>query len=558
MIGVFYMLITDKNELRRFYADHRVWQGIPGIVCTKKGRTIISFYSGSTKETYGNFAALIMRDGEGPFGEPCVVAEEQGRYRCFDPVVWIDPLYRLWFIWNVMPGERVMAAICDDPDADELVFGKEFCIGRGVMMNKPTVLSSGEWLFPIAMWKKDIFYEFRKSELREDDIAGSYVYKTADNGESFVKLGYADIRDRIFDEHMLFEMDNGVLMMLIRTKYGIGKSYSYDRGRTWSRGENSGFGGPNSRFHIYRLRSGRVLMINHYNYTTRDNLTALLSEDGGKTFPYSLLIDARADVSYPDAMEAEDGYIYITYDRERGAFKKSLDEAYACNREILTARITEEDILRGELNGEGSYLKKVVSKLGVLAPECPDPYSRKATEDIVEEIIQQDKESILNSIFEKYPINCTSTGDFDAQKLDKMIAAFEGSDCKDEGILADIITLLEKAPQREESEQHMVERVQRYVEKNLTRELSLSSIAEHMNVSKYYLAHLFRTVTGITVTEFRNELRITVAKNMLIHSKKTIDEIASEVGFSTAAYFTEIFTRAEMIPPTKYRKYHQR
>ena len=301
------MLITDKKELRRFYSDHRVWQGIPGIVCTPEGREFVSFYSGNTKETYGNYALVIMRDRNGVFGEPIVAAEKEGRYRCYDPVLWLDPLDRLWFIWNVMPGDEVFASICNDPDADELVWGEEFYIGRGTMMNKPVVLSSGEWLFPIAFWKTDKWYEFRKNTLRKDDIAGSYVYKTTDNGETFIKMGYADIRERTFDEHMILEMDNGTLMMLVRTKYGIGASYSYDRGKTWSRGENSGFGGPNSRFHICRLRSGRVLMINHVNYEKRDHLTALLSEDGGKTFLYSLLLDERKDVSYPDAMEGKDG-----------------------------------------------------------------------------------------------------------------------------------------------------------------------------------------------------------------------------------------------------------
>ena len=552
------MLITDKNELRRFYADHRVWQGIPGIVCTPQGREFVSFYSGSTKETYGNFAALIMRDKGESFSEPVAVAEKPGNYRCFDPVLWLDPLSRLWFIWNVMPGEQVMASICNNPDADELSWGDEFCIGRGIMMNKPIVLSSGEWLFPIAIWKTDIFYEFRKSELRTDDIAGSYVYKTVDNGKSFVKMGSADIRDRTFDEHMILETDNGELMMLVRTKYGIGLSYSYDRGKTWSRGENSGFGGPCSRFHICRLRSGRVLMINHSNFVKRDHLTALLSEDGGKTFPYSLLLDERNEVSYPDAMECEDGYIYITYDRERGCFKKSLDEAYACSREILTARITEEDIIAGDITSEGSYLKKVANKLGVLAPDCPDPYLKKATHEIVKELLLQDKESILNAIFEEYPVNCTNTIDFDVRKLDEMIESFEASDCKDERLLVDIISLLEKASPRDESKRYIIDRVQKYIQSNLMHDVSLSSIAEYMNVSKYYLSHLFKSVTGITITEFRNELRITAAKNLLIHSQKSIDEIAEEMGFSTAAYFTEIFTRAEKIPPSKYRKYHQR
>ena len=552
------MLITDKKELRRFYADHRVWQGIPGIVCTSGGREFISFYSGSTKETYGNFAVLIMRDKEHSFSEPIAVAEKPGRYRCFDPVLWIDPLERLWFIWNVMPGEQVMASICDDPDADELIWSKEFCIGRGIMMNKPIVLTSGEWLFPISIWKADIYYEFRKSELRADDIAGSYVYKTTDNGESFVKMGYADIRDRTFDEHMLLEMDNGALIMLVRTKYGIGVSYSYDRGKNWSYGENSGLGGPNSRFHICRLRSGRVLLINHINFIARDHLTVLLSEDGGKTFPYSLLLDERNDVSYPDAMEAEDGYIYIVYDRERGCFKKSLDEAYSDNREILTARLKEDDIIAGRLVSEGSYLKKVANKLGVLTPDCPDPYLKKSTPDIVKEILLQDKESILNAIFELYPVNCTSTTDFDVRKLDGMIDSFEASAHKDADILTEIISLLEKAPSRDESIQHIIDRAQKYIEANLMHDISLSSIAEYMNVSKYYLSHLFRTVTGITITEFRNELRLTAAKNMLIHSQKSIDEISEETGFSSAAYFTEIFTRAEKIPPSKYRKYHQR
>ena len=552
------MLITDKNELRRFSADHRVWQGIPGIVCTPRGREFVSFYSGSTKETYGNFAALIMRDKGESFSEPVAVAEKPGSYRCFDPVLWLDPLNRLWFIWNVMPGEQVMASICNNPDADELSWGDEFCIGRGIMMNKPIVLSSGEWLFPIAIWKTDISYEFRKSELRTDDIAGSYVYKTVDNGKSFVKMGSADIRDRTFDEHMILETDNGALMMLVRTKYGIGLSYSYDRGKTWSRGENSGFGGPSSRFHICRLRSGRVLMINHVNYVKRDHLTALLSEDGGKTFPYSLLLDERNEVSYPDAMECEDGYIYITYDRERGCFKKSLDEAYACSREILTARITEEDIIAGDITSEGSYLKKVANKLGVVAPDCPDPYLKKATHEIVKELLLQDKESILNAIFEQYPVNCTNTIDFDVRKLDEMIESFEVSDCKDERLLVDIISLLEKASPRDESKQYIIDRVQKYIQSNLMHDVSLSSIAEYMNVSKYYLSHLFKSVTGITITEFRNELRITAAKNMLIHSQKSIEEIAEEMGFSTAAYFTEIFTRAEKIPPSKYRKYHQR
>ena len=95
-------------------------------------------------------------------------------------------------------------------------------------------------------------------------------------------------------------------------------------------------------------------------------------EDEGNSFPYKLLLDERSNVSYPDAKESDDGFIYITYDRERGGFKSSLDEVYASAREILFAKITEDDIISGEV-GEDSRLRQVISRLGKY--EGADPFA---------------------------------------------------------------------------------------------------------------------------------------------------------------------------------------
>ena len=118
------MLITDKNKLKEYYSEHRVWQGIPGIARTAGGRLFVCFYSGSTGESYGNYAMLVKSDDGVNFSEPIAVAYKEGAYRCFDPVLWLDPLGRLWFIWNVMPGEEVMASICENPDSEELLWSK--------------------------------------------------------------------------------------------------------------------------------------------------------------------------------------------------------------------------------------------------------------------------------------------------------------------------------------------------------------------------------------------------------------------------------------------------
>ena len=84
----------------------------------------------------------------------------------------------------------------------------------------------------------------------------------------------------------------------------------------------------------------------------RNNLAAFLSTDDGETWSGPLLLDERELVSYPDAVQTPDDQIYIIYDRERNVEK-----------ELLLARITEEDILQGRFVSDGSFTKRVISKL---------------------------------------------------------------------------------------------------------------------------------------------------------------------------------------------------
>ncbi len=553
------MLITDKKEFERFSECHRVWQDIPGIEHTKGGRTFITFYSGGITETVGNYVLLYKSDDEKDYSELIAAVEKPGKFRCFDPVLWIDPLGRLWFIWNVMPGEEVWGIVCDNPDADELVWGEEFYIGRGVMMNKPTVLSTGEWLFPIAIWPAEVHEKLRAVGLREDDEPRSYVYKTSDNGKTFINLGGSAVKDRRCDEHMVLELASGVLAMYVRTRYGIAVSYSYDRGITWSQGDDSGLGGPCSRFYIGRLRSGRILLINHVNFTGRNNLTALLSEDDGKTFPYSIMLDERKEVSYPDIHESDDGYIYIVYDRERGCNKKSLEAAYTSAREILVAKITEEDIISGSLKSENGYLKRVVSKLGKLADTDGNPFKKKehTSLELAEKLLSQGG-NIIEEVFALFPFNCTSVYDIDAKKVDSLIKKFEDEGSCDKELLAQIISFIRTAPKQCANANPIIDAIKKYIEEHIAEDFLVSDLAESLRISVYYLCHMFKAVTGITVTEYCNSIRITKAKQMLITTDESINSIAQKCGFCTAAYLTENFTKLEKIAPTEYRKIHKK
>ena len=363
------MLITSDSQLNDYYAKNRLWQGIPSIERTAGGRLFASFYSGGPSEGQGNWCVLTVSDDDGLTWSEPVAAAISGKApskldgtlpRCYDPCLWADPEGRLWFLWSVSPDEPgVWCAVCENPDAQRLIWAEPRRIADGIMLNKPTVTSDGVWLFPIAVWRRGLanwFDTFGENE------SGAFVYASSDSGRSFECIGGADISGRWYDEHMFLELRDRSLMMLVRTSYGIGSSFSYDGGVTWTPGGDSGLGGPNSRFHIRRLASGNVLLINHYKYSGRNNLTTMVSRDDCKTWEGYLPLDERKDVSYPDALQSPDGFIYIIYDRERGNVING-NPIDGGAREILMAKITEADILSGNLLNPHSKLKSIVSKL---------------------------------------------------------------------------------------------------------------------------------------------------------------------------------------------------
>lgn len=354
------MLITNPEFLSRFAPETRLWQGIPTIEVTPKGRIFVAYYSGKETETFGNYSILTGSDDNGKtFRDPIAIVDVGEEERSFDPCLWIDPKGRLWFVWAVMPNNRVEYVICDDPDADELVFSEIRTISGEVMLNKPTVLSDGRWLFPTTIWPYGVFPLCPGIKGRE---TGALAVISEDEGKTFKTIARIEAENRCFDEHMYLEKQNGDIELYIRTYYGIALSVSKDGGYTWSEDRDSRLGGPCSRFFIRRLSSGNLLLINHYKYRARNNLTAMVSRDDGATWEGFLRIDPRGEVSYPDAVE-RNGKLYIVHDRERGAIYDPARDYSKQAREILLSVITEEEILQGKLSREDSYLCAVISKL---------------------------------------------------------------------------------------------------------------------------------------------------------------------------------------------------
>ncbi len=274
--------------------------------------------------------------------------------------LWTDPLGRLWLIFDqsmdMFDGRAgVWATICENPDADEPVWSEPRRIWHGVTLNKPTVLSSGEWMLPVSLDQRGGFGPFKGCFAELDPMRGANVFVSADEGQTWERRGMATFPKPDWHEHMIVEREDGSLWMLARTGKGMMESVSVDGGRTWSEVVDSAIKNPNARFFIRRLASGRLLLIKHGDqidaHEGRVQLSAWLSDDDGKSWKGGLVLDERKGVTYPDGFQAPDGTIYISYDRNR-----------AKDGEILLARFNEDDVMAKNLVGPKSKLKMLISR----------------------------------------------------------------------------------------------------------------------------------------------------------------------------------------------------
>ncbi|QDU95421.1 sialidase family protein [Lignipirellula cremea] len=274
--------------------------------------------------------------------------------------LWTDPTGKLWLFFDqsmdMFDGRAgVWAAVCENPDADAPTWSAPRRLWHGVMLNKPTVLSTGEWLLPISLDQRPGFRKFKGCFAELDPLRGANVLVSTDQGANWTRRGCVQFPKPDWHEHMLVERKNGSLWMLARTGNGMMQSTSTDAGKTWTEPTFPAISQPVARFHVRRVASGRILLVKHGEkidaHEGRSQLTAWLSSDEGETWQGGLMLDERKGVSYPDGFQAPDGMLYISYDRNRST-----------DGEILLARFTEADILAGELKNPRSRLRMLISR----------------------------------------------------------------------------------------------------------------------------------------------------------------------------------------------------
>ena len=98
------------------------------------------------------------------------------------------------------------------------------------------------------------------------------------------------------------------------------------------------------------------------------------------------------------------------------------------------------------------------------------------------------------------------------------------------------------------------ERIRQYLDEHFREALTLPDIGKALNISEYYLAHIFKDAFDSPPMQYVMKRRIGEAQNLLSDTDMSITDITYHLGFSSVSHFTSSFSRYVGTSPGKYRQ----
>ena len=98
-----------------------------------------------------------------------------------------------------------------------------------------------------------------------------------------------------------------------------------------------------------------------------------------------------------------------------------------------------------------------------------------------------------------------------------------------------------------------VEEVQRLVASAPARPWTLAELAARVYYSPYFLARLFRRLTGYSIAGYRQQLRLRLSLEQVLNPAADLSAIAAGYGFSSHSHYTRAFRQAFGCTPSQAR-----
>lgn len=216
--------------------------------------------------------------------------------------------------------------------------------------------------------------------------------------------------------------------------------------------------------------------------------------------------------------------------------------------------------------------KRVIHKTTAIDKNQHTRYLLSFSESFVQSIWNDNGSSVLEKVFSEVKISIPES------RREYVLGLFEkiseesltvGADPYSVQMLKNYILELlvficrwhEKNPAGDATNEIPEEKIQlaaKYIYDNFNKEVTLGEVASYVYMSETYFSKKFKKVTGLSFREYLTSIRIKMADEMLLETKKSISAIAEECGFGDANYFGDVFKKIKGVSPLRYRKFKGR
>lgn len=93
-----------------------------------------------------------------------------------------------------------------------------------------------------------------------------------------------------------------------------------------------------------------------------------------------------------------------------------------------------------------------------------------------------------------------------------------------------------------------------YIERNLHKKVSAAELAELAGYSEYYITRKFKAETGYFINDYIKFTKTERAKMLLQCTDLTISDISLQLGFATRNYFSQVFRSVTGLTPSEFRE----
>src|SRR3984885_8892115 len=125
------------------------------------------------------------------------------------------------------------------------------------------------------------------------------------------------------------------------------------------------------------------------------------------------------------------------------------------------------------------------------------------------------------------------------------------------GVFCDTMSIESVPSQKTQASSEYAQRINRiidYLRGNLDRQVKLEELARIACFSEFHFHRIFGAISGETVNNFTNRLRLEKAARLLRYSDQKLTDIALECGFLSSATFSRAFRSGYDTSPSQFRK----